>query len=115
MKGLRCGLFARVDLVLRFGREIAGVMALVQLFFRPPAGAVDHSPALDGRALADFFRPARQVFIFVRLQELARIVVGGAVQHAVAVPLSSELGRSPPPSVTRLIASFALPPKADLP
>src|SRR5262249_8974065 len=61
-------------------------MPLAQLFFRRPAGAVDHSPALDGRSLADFFRPARQVFIFVRLQELARIVVGGAVQHAVAVP-----------------------------
>src|SRR5262245_21127999 len=80
------GLPARVDPVLRFGREIAGVMPLAQLFFRPPADAVDHSPALDGRALADFFRPARQVLIFVRLQELARIVVGGAVQHAVAVP-----------------------------
>src|SRR2546421_8781408 len=80
------GLPARLDLVLRFGLEIAGVMALVQLCFRRPAGAVDHSPALDGRALADFFRPARQVFIFVRLQELARVVVGGAVQHPVAVP-----------------------------
>src|SRR5262249_6126507 len=80
------GLPARVDLVLCFGREIAGVMPLAQLFFRPPAGAVDHPPALDGRALADFLRPARQVLIFVRLQELARIVVGGAVQHAVAVP-----------------------------
>src|SRR5262249_46006081 len=72
------GLPARLDLVLRFGREIAGVM--------PLAGGVAHPPALDGRALADFFRPARQVLIFVRLQELARIVVGGAVQHAVAVP-----------------------------
>jgi len=61
-------------------------MALVQLFFRRPAGAVDHSPALDGRALTDFFCPACQVFIFVRLQESARVVVGGAVQHAVAVP-----------------------------
>ena len=70
----------------RLRLEIAGVMALVQLFFRRPAGAVDHSPALGGRALADFFRPARQVFIFVRLQELARVVVGGAIQHAVAVP-----------------------------
>src|SRR5208282_6376412 len=29
------------------------------------AGAVDHSPALDGRALTDFFCPACQVFIFV--------------------------------------------------
>src|SRR6516162_4875162 len=74
------------QLVLRFGLEIAGVMALVQLFFRRPAGAVDHSPALDGRALTDFFRPACQVFIFVRLQERARVVVGGAVQYAVAVP-----------------------------
>ena len=54
---------AGADLVLRFGLEIAGVMALVQLFFRRPAGAVDHSPALDGRAHADFFRPACQVFI----------------------------------------------------
>src|SRR5262245_43643183 len=72
---------ARGDLVLRFGREIAGVMSFVQLFFKRPGGAVDHPPALDGRALADFFRPARQVFIFVRLQELARVVVGGAVQH----------------------------------
>ena len=62
------GLPARADLVLRFGLEIAGVMALVQLFFGRPAGAVDHSPALDGRARADFFRPACQVFIFVRLQ-----------------------------------------------
>lgn len=79
-------LSARVDLVLRLRREIAGVMALVQLFFRRPASAVDHSPALDGRALADFFRPARQVFIFARLQELARVVVGRAVQHAVAAP-----------------------------
>src|SRR5262245_64225108 len=61
------GLPARLDLVLRFGLEIAGVMALAQLSFRRPAGAVDHSPALDGRALADFFRPARQVFVFVRL------------------------------------------------
>ena len=52
----------------------------------PWYGAVDHSPALDGRALADFFRPARQVFIFVRRQELARVAVGRAVQHAVAVP-----------------------------
>jgi len=78
----------RADLVLRFGLEIAGVMALVQLFFRRPAGAVDHSPALDGRALTDFFRPACQIFIFVRLQECARVVVGGAVQHAVAVPRS---------------------------
>jgi len=40
---------ARADLVLRFGLEIAGVMALVQLFVRRPAGAVDPSPALDGR------------------------------------------------------------------
>src|SRR6267142_5020740 len=69
----------RVDLVLGFGLEIAGVMALAQLSFRWPAGAVDHSSALDGRALADFFRPARQVFIFVRLQELAWVVVRGAV------------------------------------
>jgi hypothetical protein len=61
------GLPPRADLVLRSGLEIAGVMALVQLFFRRSAGAVDHSPALDGRALAYFFRPARQVFIFVRL------------------------------------------------
>ena len=45
-------------------------MALVQLLFRRPAGAVDHASAFDGRALADFFRPARQVFIFVRLQDL---------------------------------------------
>src|SRR5262249_8363683 len=80
------GLPARADLVLRFGLEIAGVMALVQLFFRRPAGAIDHSPALDGRALTDFLRPACQVFILVRLQERARVVVGGAVQHAVAVP-----------------------------
>ena len=79
-------LHARSDLVLRSGLEIAGVMSFVQLFFNRPAGAVDHSPALDGRALADFFRPARKVFIFVRLQELARIVVRGAVQHTIAVP-----------------------------
>src|SRR5215831_10744290 len=58
---------ARGDLVLRFGREIAGVMSFVQLFFKRPGGAVDHPPALDGRALADFFRPARQVFISVVL------------------------------------------------
>src|SRR5262247_2245792 len=80
------GLPARLDLVLRSGLEIAGAMALAQLSFRRPAGAVDHSPALDGRPLADFFRPAREVFIFVRLQELARIVVGGTVQHPIAVP-----------------------------
>jgi len=42
---------ARGDLVLRFGREIAGVMLFVQLFFKRPGGAVDHPPALDGRAL----------------------------------------------------------------
>src|SRR6516165_5235018 len=64
---------ARLDLVLRFGREIAGVMALAQLFFGLPTDAVDHAPALDGRALADFFRPAREVLIFVRLQELAGV------------------------------------------
>ncbi len=69
------GLPARADLVLRFGLEIASIMALVQLFFRRPACAVDHSPALNGRASADFFRPACQVFIFVRLQERARVVV----------------------------------------
>jgi hypothetical protein len=40
------GLSARGDLVLRFRGEIAGVMALVQLFFRLPAGVVDHAPAL---------------------------------------------------------------------
>jgi hypothetical protein len=68
----------------RLRLEIAGVMALVQLFFRRPAGAVDHSPALDGRALADFFRPARHVLIFVRLQELARVVVGGPSQMRAA-------------------------------
>src|ERR1700720_2678039 len=61
-------------------------MSFVQLLFRRPAGPVDHAPALDGRPLGDFFRPARQIFIFVRLQELARVVVGGAVQHPVAVP-----------------------------
>jgi hypothetical protein len=33
-------------------------MALVQLPFGQPNGAFDHSPALDRRALADFFRPA---------------------------------------------------------
>src|SRR6476620_8951737 len=65
-KRLRWGC-ARGDLVLRFGREIAGVMSFVQLFFKRPAGSVDHPPAFDGRVLADFFRPARQVFIFVRL------------------------------------------------
>src|ERR1700724_383311 len=65
-KRLRWGC-ARGDLVLRFGREIAGVMSFVQLFFKRPAGSVYHPPAFDGRALADFFRPARQVFIFVRL------------------------------------------------
>jgi hypothetical protein len=69
------GLPPRADLVLRSGLEIAGVISFVQLFFERPADAIDHSPALDGRALADFFRPARQVFIFVRLQELARVVV----------------------------------------
>src|SRR5262245_44349488 len=63
---------ARFDLVLRLRREIAGVMALAQLSFRRPAGAIDHSPALDGRALADFLRPARQVLVVARLQELAR-------------------------------------------
>src|SRR5215475_2560161 len=68
-------LLARADLVLRSGLEIAGAVSFVQLFFKRPAGAIDHSPALDGRAFADFFRPARQVFIFVRLQELARVVV----------------------------------------
>src|SRR5262249_11198238 len=61
--------FASGDLVLRFGREIAGVMSFVQLFFKRPAGSVDHPPAFDGQALADFFRPPRQVFIFVGLQE----------------------------------------------
>src|SRR5580693_3448595 len=71
-KRLRWG-WARGDLVLRFGREIAGVMSFVQLFFKRPAGSVDHPPAFDGRALADFFRPTRQVFIIVRLQELARV------------------------------------------
>src|SRR6476661_9765316 len=35
------GLPASVDLVLRFGLEIAGVMAFAQLFFRRPARAVD--------------------------------------------------------------------------
>src|SRR5499427_11083078 len=65
-KRLRWGC-ASGDLVLRFSREIAGVMSFVQLFFKRPAGSVDHPPAFDGRALADFFRPARQVFIFVRL------------------------------------------------
>jgi hypothetical protein len=69
------GLPVRADLVLRFGLEIAGVMAFVQLFFRRPAGAVDHSPALDGRACADFFRSTCQVFIFMRLQERARVVI----------------------------------------
>ena len=44
------GLPARAHLVLRFGFETAGIMALVQLFFRRPAGAADHSPALNGRA-----------------------------------------------------------------
>ena len=80
------GLPARANLVLRFGLEIVGIMALVQLFFRRPAGAVDHSPALNGRASADFFRPACQVSIFMRLQERARVVIGGAIQHAVAIP-----------------------------
>src|SRR5215467_8566114 len=60
-------LTARVDLVLCLRREIAGVMALVQLLFSRTAGAVDHSPAIHGRALADLFRPARQVSIFARL------------------------------------------------
>src|SRR5262249_36412678 len=65
----RVVLAAGVDLVLRLGLEIAGVVALAQLLFRRPAGAVDHSPALDGRALADFILPARQVFVLVRLQK----------------------------------------------
>jgi len=69
------GLPARPHLVLRSGLEIGGAVSFVQLFFRRSAGAIDNSPALDGRAFADFFRPARQVFIFVRLQELARVVV----------------------------------------
>src|SRR5215813_15318160 len=55
-KRLRWGC-ASGDLVLRFGREIAGVMSFVQLFFKRPAGSVDHPPAFDGQALADFFRP----------------------------------------------------------
>src|SRR5580693_9245142 len=75
-----------LDLVLRLRREIAGVMAFAQLSFQRSGGAVDHPPALDGRALADFFGPARQVFVFMRLQEFARVVVGVAVEHAVAVP-----------------------------
>ena len=74
LSGITMGLPARADLVLRFGLEIAGIMALVQLFFSRPAGAVDHSPALNGRALAVFLRPACQVFVFARLQELARVV-----------------------------------------
>src|ERR1700730_1908097 len=37
------------DLVLRFAREIAGVMSFVQLFFKRPAGSVDHSPAYHGQ------------------------------------------------------------------
>ena len=56
--GIAMGLPARADLVLRFGLEIAGIMSLMQLFFGRPTGAVDHSPALNGRAFADFFRPA---------------------------------------------------------
>src|SRR5262252_1723197 len=39
-KRLRWGC-ASGDLVLRFGREIAGVMSFVQLFFKRPAGSVD--------------------------------------------------------------------------
>jgi hypothetical protein len=76
----------RADLVLGSGLEVAGIMAFVQLFFKRPAGAVHHSPALNGRAPANFFRPACQVFIFMRLQECARVVIRGAIQHAVAVP-----------------------------
>jgi hypothetical protein len=40
-------------------------MSFVQLFFKRPAGSVDHPPAFDGQALADFFRPPRQVFSVV--------------------------------------------------
>src|SRR6202011_5317551 len=44
---------ARGDLVLRLGCEITGVMSFVQLFFKRPAGAVDHPHALDGLAFAN--------------------------------------------------------------
>ena len=44
------GLPALADLVLSFCLEIAGIMALVQLLFRRPAGAVNHSPARFLRA-----------------------------------------------------------------
>jgi hypothetical protein len=76
-----------LDLVLHFGLENRWSTSFVQLLFKRPAGAVEHSPALDGRTLADFFRPSRQVFVFVRLQELVRITPprGGAGLHNLAM------------------------------
>jgi len=84
--------------------------ALAQRFFRLPTDATDHSPALNGQAFADFFRPARQVFIFVRLQEFTWVVVGSAKR----APLRggqrdlAEISQASLPIIKRLERTWAI-------
>src|SRR5205807_135818 len=63
------------ELVLRLGREIAGVVALAQLARRLAAHAVDHAAALHGWPLEQHVGPALDVLVILHAQELGRAVL----------------------------------------
>jgi hypothetical protein len=60
---------ARADLVLRPGREIAGVVALVQLSLRRPLARLTIRPRLTVTRSPHFFRPARQADLDGKLSD----------------------------------------------
>src|SRR5262249_8880535 len=71
------------DLVLRFRREIAGVVAFAELFRGRAARAVDHAAALDGGPREDGVGPALDVLVVLHGTELGRTVVPALRQPAV--------------------------------
>src|ERR1700751_693605 len=74
------------DLILGPGVEIAGVMALVELARRITGNAVDHAPALDGRAFCNLVGPALHVLVFVHGEEFARAIDQALGERAIPGP-----------------------------
>src|SRR5664279_2288529 len=69
-----CRRLAGLNLVLRLGVEIAGVVAFVQLVRGLARGAVDHATALHRRALGDGVGPALHVLVVLHCQEFAAAI-----------------------------------------
>src|ERR1700736_3200364 len=75
-----------LNLVLRLGFEIAGVVTFVQLTGKLTPGAVDHPPPLHGRTLGDGVGPALHVCVLLYAQEFAATIEQALRQTAIPGP-----------------------------